>query len=183
MITKFDFDYAYGQLKLDDPTRNLCIFTVTGGEFTGYYRFRKGFYGLADISTIFQEWIDKTLDFKHPAWLDDIIIVTKGSVEKHETEVKATMKKLEEAVYRLNPNKCELFKKEAEWIGHKIGQNGVRPLQDKLEAITKIEIPKNEKDLKYFLGAEQYLSKYIENLSAQTDILRKCKKTKSVDMD
>ena len=147
-ITKLDNDYAYGHLRLDEQTRNLCIFTVTGGEFTGYYRFLKGFFGLADIPTIFQERIDKTLEFKHPAWLDDIIIVTKGSAEKHEVEIKETTKKLEEAGYRLNPKKCEFFKKEAEWIGHKIDQNGIRPLQDKLEAITKIEVPKNEKELK-----------------------------------
>ena len=80
---------------------------------------------------------------------------------------------MEEAGYRLNPKECEFFKKEAEWIGHKIDQNGIRPLKHKLEAITKIEIPKNEKDIKSFLGAIQYLSKYIENLSAQTDVLRK----------
>ena len=149
-----DFDYAYGQLKLDKQTKNLCIITITGGEFTGYYRFLKGFYGLEDIPTIFQERIDKTLEFKHPAWLDDIIIVAKGSVEKHETEVKKTTKKLEEAGYRLNAKKCEFFKTEAEWIGHKIDQNGIRPPQDKLESITKIEIPKNEKDIKTFW--EQY---------------------------
>ena len=93
-ITKLDFDYAYGQLRLDEQTRNLCIFTVTGGEFTGYYRFLKGFYGLADIPTIFQERIDKTLEFKHPAWLDDIIIVTKGSAKKPEAEIKETMQKV-----------------------------------------------------------------------------------------
>ena len=80
-ITKLDFDYAYGQLRLDEQTRNLCIFTVTGGGFTGYYRFLKGFYELADIPTLFQERIDKTLEFKHPAELDGIINVTKGSAE------------------------------------------------------------------------------------------------------
>ena len=119
MITKLDFDYAYGQLILHEQTRYLCIFTVTGGEFTGYYRFLKGFYGLADKPTIFQELIDKTLNFKHPAWLDDIVIVTKGSVEKHETEVKETVKKLEEAGYRQKPKKCEFFNKDSEWIGKK----------------------------------------------------------------
>ena len=72
LITKLDFGYAYGQLKLDKQTKNLCLLTVAGGDFTGYYRFLKGFYGLADIPTIFQERIDKTLDFKHPAY--DIII-------------------------------------------------------------------------------------------------------------
>ena len=54
LTTQLDFDYAYGQIKLDENTKNLCIFTVTGGDFTGYYRFLKGFYGLADIPTIFQ---------------------------------------------------------------------------------------------------------------------------------
>ena len=79
------------------------------------------------------------------------------------------MKKLEEPGYRLKQKKCEFFKKSRiDWT-----QNRIRPLQDKLEAITKIEIPKNKKELKSFLGAIQYLSKYIENLSAQTDILRK----------
>ena len=81
-ITNLDFDYAYGQIKLNETTRNLCIFIVTGGEFTEYYRFLKGFYGLADIPTIFQERIDRTLEFKHAAWLDDIINVTKGTIEK-----------------------------------------------------------------------------------------------------
>ena len=55
LATKLDFDYAYGQIKLDEKTRNLCIFTVIGGEFTDYYRFLKGFYGLAAIPTVFQE--------------------------------------------------------------------------------------------------------------------------------
>ena len=65
------------------------------------------------------------------------------------------------------------FKKEIDWVGHKIDQQGIRPLQDKLDAIKKINIPKNEKELKSFLGAIQYLSKYIENLSTKTDNLRK----------
>ena len=34
-----------------------------------------------------------------------------------------------------------------------IDQHGIRLLQYKLEAITKIDTPKNEKDLKFFFGA------------------------------
>ena len=109
LTTKLDFDYAYGQIKLNETTRNLCIFTVTGGAFTGYYRFLKGFYGLADIPTIFQERIDRTLEFKHPAWLDDIIIVTKGTIEKHESEVKETMKKIRRSRIQATPEEMRIF--------------------------------------------------------------------------
>ena len=98
--------------------------------------------------------------------------MTKGTREQHKNELEETFTKLETAGYRLSEKKSELFKKEAEWIGHKIDQNGIKPLQDKLESITKLKEPKNEKELKSFLGAIQYLSKYIENLSANTDKLR-----------
>ena len=168
-ISKFDLDYAYGQLLLSREARNLCIFDVTGGNFTGYYRFLEEFYGLADIPSIFQEKIDQTLDNKHPAWLDDIIVATKGSKEQHEKELIDVLSRLENAGYRLSESKSEFFKTEIEWIGHKIDQNDIRPLPDKSMALKELKQPRNEKELKSFLGAIQYLSKYINNLSAQTD--------------
>ena len=76
-ISKFDLDYAYRQLLLSREARNLCIFALTEGNFTGYYRFLKRFYVLADIPTIFQEKINQSLENKHPVRLDDIIVVTK----------------------------------------------------------------------------------------------------------
>ena len=56
-ISKFVLDYAYGQLHLSKRAMDLRIFAVTGGNFTGYYRFLKGLYRLADIPTTFQEKI------------------------------------------------------------------------------------------------------------------------------
>ena len=79
----------------------------------------------------------------------------------------------------MSENKSEFFKTEIEWIGHKIDQAGIRPLQDKLLAIKELKQPKNEKELKSFLGAIQFLSKYIDNLSAQTDSLRQLLKKKN----
>ena len=60
-ISKIDLDYAYGQMKLSEETSRQCVFALTRGNFSGYYKYKKGFYGLADIPTIFQEKIDRTL--------------------------------------------------------------------------------------------------------------------------
>ena len=54
-ISKFDLDYAYGQLQPSKKAMDLGIIAVTGGNFTGYYGFLKGFYVLADIPTIFKK--------------------------------------------------------------------------------------------------------------------------------
>ena len=111
-ISKFDLDYAYGQLPLSENAMDLCIFPVTGGNFTGYYRFLKGFYGLAGIPTIFQEKIDKTLENKHPALLDDVLVVTKDSKQQHKRELIDVLTNLENAGYRLSENKTEFFRSE-----------------------------------------------------------------------
>ena len=115
--------------------------------------------------------------------VDDIIVVTKGSKQKHMEELIDVLTKLENAGYRLSESKSEFFKTEKEWIGHKIDQNGIRPLQDKLLAIKELKEPRNGKELKSSLGAIQYLSKYIENLSAQTDILRQLLKKDNNELD
>ena len=51
---------------------------------------------------------------KSPAWLDDIIIITKGDIKKHVREVCETMKKLVNTGYTLNLKNCEFFLKEIE---------------------------------------------------------------------
>ena len=37
-LSKIDLDYAYGQLKLSEETSRQCVFALTGGTFSGYYR-------------------------------------------------------------------------------------------------------------------------------------------------
>ena len=82
-ISVVDLDYAYGQMKQAPETSKHCIFPMTGEKINRYYRFLKGFYGPADKPTIFQEKVDRTLGHQTPVWLDDIIIVTRGTKEEH----------------------------------------------------------------------------------------------------
>ena len=42
-MSKIDLDYAYGQAKLTVEAAKHCVFSIIGGDFTGHYRFKKGF--------------------------------------------------------------------------------------------------------------------------------------------
>ena len=119
----------------------------------------KGFYGPADIPTIFQEKIDRTLGHETPVWLDDIIVVTRGKKEKHTQKLESVLTKLENEGYKASKKKSKFYLKETVWLGHTIAQDGIRPNKEKTEAINKLNPPTNTKTLKSFLGAIQYFAK------------------------
>ena len=121
---------------------------------------------------VFQEHIDTVLEFQTPVWLGDIICVTNGSKD-HAREEREVLTKLQNAGCRASEKKTELFKRELTWLGYYINQEGVKPIKDKTEAITKLEDTKIVRELKSFLGSIQHLSKFINNLSKKTDRMKK----------
>ena len=65
-FTKLDFTYAYGQVSLEQKTSEQCNFSIVGGNSTGSYRFKNGFYGLTPMPAKFQKVIDNLLkEFIH----------------------------------------------------------------------------------------------------------------------
>ena len=58
-------------------------------------------------------------------------------------------------------------------LGLEIDENGIKPNEEKVEAILKLKPPENTKELKSFLGAIQYMAKFLPKLSERTDPLRK----------
>ena len=91
-------------------TSRQCVFAITRGNVSGYYQFKKRFYGLADIPTNFREKIHRTLEYCTPAWLDDIIVVTRGDRKNHEKKLFDVLRKFENAGYRASEKKSESFK-------------------------------------------------------------------------
>ena len=58
-------------------------------------------------------------------------------------------------------------------LEHEIDENGIKPNEKKMEAILKLKPPENTKVLISFLGAIQYMAKFLPKLSEQTDKSRK----------
>ena len=65
---------------------------------------------------------------------------------------------IEQAGFKVNPNKCDWAKQEVEFLGYLITPNGLKPLRSKINAILAMKKPENLKQLHSFLGLETLLS-------------------------
>ena len=113
-FSKIDLKYAYSQTPLDDNIKKHCNFNILGGKATAIYKFINGFYGQTDMPATFQKTIDKTLhDINSKfAYLDDILIIIKGTLEEHEKEIDRKLHKLNEENLAISLQKCEIAKKK-----------------------------------------------------------------------
>ena len=150
-----DLNYAYSQLKLTPETARHCNFNILGGKATGTYRFLNEFYGLADMLAEFQRAMDRTLNNSKNTFcfLDDILIVSKGSEAEHEKLITDVLIKLNRENVSLKLSKCEFFLTEVNCLGNKLSENGVTSKIRKTEAILKLEHPRSLKQLRSFLEA------------------------------
>ena len=166
-FSTLDLKYAYNQLNLDPETARHCKFNIISGEGTGTYRFITGFYGLIDMPAAFQKAMDFTLVGLQNTYcfLDDIIVVSRGSKEEHLKLAYTFLKKLDEDNLRINLPKCHFAKTEIEWLGHEFTRSGIALLESKTAAILSLPPPNNLKQLRSFLGSVHYIGKFIPKLS------------------
>ena len=128
-FSKIDLKHAYSQIPLDESIAKHCNFSILGGRATGPYRFINGFNGLMDMPATFQKTIEKTLEGINSKFefLDDILVITKGSLSEHENELNKILEKLDKENLAINLKKCEFGKNTIEWLSFKITPQGTTP--------------------------------------------------------
>ena len=155
--------YSYGH----PDTAKYCNFQIVGGESTGTYAFNTGYYGLTIMPVEFQKVMNNILhETKNTfTFLDDILFVTKGDKETHMKKVEEVIQELNKAGIRRKIEKCKLAQKETEWLGYKLSAAGIKPVEEKVQAIKDKLRPENLKDLRYFMGAINQMNRFISNLA------------------
>ena len=173
-FSKIELKYAYSQLPLHPDTQKYCNFNILGGNATGTYKFLNRFYGLTDLPATFQKMMDTTLDGLNStnAFLDDKIIITKGTIEKHEVEIDKTLNRLNEENLAKLLHKCEFGLNEITWLGYKLNNEGIKPTKSKTDAIIQLENPKTLKQLRSFMGSIHHLIRFIPKLATLSAPIR-----------
>jgi hypothetical protein len=106
------------------------------------------------------------LDITVVAYVDDILIFTKGSKEQHVKDVQEVFKRLSESDFRTAPEKCEFHRTEVEFLGNIISTEGFRPDPKKTKSITDWPTPTTVKEVQAFLGLANYNRKFIQGFSS-----------------
>ena len=70
-------------------------------------------------------------------FIDDILIVTKGTKEEHEEKVWEVFRKLDSNKLQLMEEKSKLAKNEIDWLRFNISKKGIKPLNGKLQGISE----------------------------------------------
>ena len=119
-------------------------FNIICGDSTGTYRFKTGFYGLTDMPAEFQKAMDYTLVglTNTFCFLDDIIVVSKGSRESHLKYVYKCLQKLDADNLRITLTKCHFATHQINWLSFTFSKNGVKTIESKTAAIAEIKAPK-----------------------------------------
>ena len=104
--------------------------------------------------------------------LDDILIVTKGSVSDHNLIVNNVFVRQYEEGFALKLSKCEFSVKKISWLGFDIDHLGYRlvsPEHSKVQAILDLKPPRTLKQLRSYMGVLNHLQRFLPNLQLFTE--------------
>jgi transposase InsO family protein len=166
IFSTFDLKDGFFQVVLAEESRPLtAVRTVMG-----LMQYRRLPQGLKNSPATFQRIVNTVLgDLKGNSvsgFVDDISVGTK-TVKEHLDVLRKVLLRIRECGMKLKLSKCQFGKRSVEVLGHEVSNKGIRPSAGHLEAIKRLQEPRNGKELMRFLGLANYFSEFVENFAAR----------------
>jgi hypothetical protein len=142
-------------------------------------------FGLMNVGATFQRVMDITFVEEIckfiVIYLDDITIYSQSN-DEHLRYLKRVLEKCRKFGISLNPKKILFGLEEGKMLGHIISKDRIKIHPSRIEAIQKLEHPRNIKELQSFIGKINFLRRFIPNLAELlrniTNMLKKDTKIK-----
>ena len=157
-----DLKSGFWQVQMDEESRQYTAFTVGS---MGVYEFLRMPYGLCNAPATFQRLMQNCLGELNLTYalihLDDMIVYSKTE-EEHLVHLHAVLEQFMEHSLKLKPSKCNFFRTEISYLGHKVSAAGMEPGTDGLKGIVEIAPPATYTQVRKFLGTTGYFRRFIK---------------------
>ena len=88
-------------------------------------------------------------------YMDDIFI-SSYTKKEHLEHMHQVFERFRQKRMRLKLSKCKFLKNKVHFLGHMINHEGIKPLPEKYEEISKIKAPSNADEFQALLGVLNY---------------------------
>ena len=157
-----DLKSGFWQVQMDEESRQYTAFTVGS---MGMYEFLRMPYGLCNAPATFQHLMQNCLGELNLTYaliyLDDVIVYSKTE-EEHLVHLRTVLEQFMEHGLKLKPSKCNFFRTEISYLGHKVSAAGMELGTDCLKGIAEISPPATYTQVRKFLGATGYFRCFIK---------------------
>ncbi len=164
-FTKIDLRTGFYQILIAEADRHKTAFTTS----VGLFEYTVLPMGLCNSPAVFMQLMNDTfrdqLNASVLVFLDDIIVFSE-SIEDHERHVRWALQRLRAQRLYAKMSKSALCVREVEFLGHYVGGDGLRVMQDKVDAVSAWPVPKNISELRAFLGLAGYYRRFVRDFSA-----------------
>jgi hypothetical protein len=178
--TALDLNMGYYTIRLDTNASRICTVIFPWGKYS-YKRLPMGIAGSPDIFQSKMSELMEDLEYVQ-AYLDDLLCISRSSLKDHLKKLKEVLRRLCDAGLKVNVEKLTFCALEIEYLGYILTRDGIKPQSNKVQGILAIQLPKNVKELRHFLGMVQYYrdlwARWSKMLAPLTSLVGECGQTK-----
>jgi hypothetical protein len=165
VFSGLDLQSGYNQLFIKKEDQHKTTFRTPFGS----YQWKVIPFGLTNapshfmacMNKIFHDLIGKCVY----VYIDDILVFS-SSPEQHEKDLEAVLARLQEYNLYARLPKCHFNLPEVEFLGHRVGRDGIKVDERKVQIVRDWPTPKSQTDLRSFLGLANYFRRFIHAYSA-----------------
>jgi hypothetical protein len=144
---------CYYTYELDDESAELCVIIAPYGKFK-YQQLPMGIKQSPDFTQEIIEEVLCGLDVK--MYIINDIGAFNNDWNTHMHSLNEILRQLKINGFKVNPLKCEWAVQETDFLGYWLMPTGLELWTKKTDAILRMDVPKNVKQPRSFLGAVTY---------------------------
>lgn len=173
-----DCTEGFHQIKIAEEHRERTAFITPHGM----YQYKRVPFGFTNSPAKYQRTINEIFHeglYKSCVIYIDDLLVFGSNFEETLSNLKWVFRQCKTFNVKLKASKCVFMKRKVEFLGHMVSENSIAPIPGKNDPLFS-NVPQNKTDVMSILGSLNYYSRFIDDYTNKTEILRQLTKKDKV---